>query len=236
MRTTIAAILAMALLAGCSAPRSNPAPAPMLTPPVAEAVPEQENPGSLFDPAEAHYLYGDNRARNVGDVVLVNIVETSDAKHEATTKSDRDSSIDFGIESWAGKGDAGLVPIVGSALGLKGKVGSTSMFKAKATNAFQGDGETERKSHITATLAARVVRQVPGGLLQIEGAREIKVNNETQILVVRGLVRAKDISPDNSISSTYLADAKIEYFGEGVLADKQRPGWLTRILDNVWPF
>ena len=235
MRWIYPVILAAVVLAGCAAPKRAPVPAPVLTPPVVEAVPEAQNPGSLFDPGEANYLYGDNRARNVGDVVLVNIVETSNAKHKANTTSDRESSINFGITNWGDKNDAALIP-GGSIVGLAGQVGTTPMFKASAVNAFEGDGETKRESNVSATLAARVVRQLPGGLLQIEGAREIKVNNETQILVVRGLVRAKDISPDNSISSTHLADAKIEYYGEGVLADKQRPGWLTRILDQVWPF
>ena len=54
--------------------------------------------------------------------------------------------------------------------------------------------------------------------------------------MVRGLVRSQDIGPDNAVPSTYLADARIEYYGKGVIADKQRPGWLTRILENVWPF
>lgn len=236
MRTISVMILVAVLLAGCSAPRRTAAPTPVLTPPMAEAVPPEENPGSLFNPGDAQYLYGDERARGVGDVVMVQIVETSTANSKADTTSDRTSSINFGIENWGKKNDAGLVPIVGSTLGLAGHVGTTPMFKASAANTFEGTGETKRSNNVTATLAARVVRLVPGGLLQIEGAREVKVNNETQILVVRGLARAKDISPTNTIESTYLADAKIELYGEGVLADKQRPGWLTRILDQVWPF
>ena len=236
MRTISVMILAMALLAGCAAPQRAAAPTPVLTPPVAEAVPQEENPGSLFNPGDAQYLYGDERARGVGDVVMVQIVETSTANSKADTTSDRTSSINFGIENWGQKNDAGLVPIVGSTLGLAGRVGTTPMFKASAVNTFEGTGETKRSNDVTATLAARVVNVLPGGLLQIEGAREVKVNNETQILVVRGLARAKDITPTNTIESTYLADAKIELYGEGVLADKQRPGWLTRILDQIWPF
>jgi flagellar L-ring protein precursor FlgH len=77
---------------------------------------------------------------------------------------------------------------------------------------------------------------LPGRVMQVEGARRIRVNNETQILVVRGLVRQRDIAADNTVSSTALAEAQIEVYGEGVLADKQRPGWMTRVLDNIWPF
>ena len=108
--------------------------------------------------------------------------------------------------------------------------------EASSTSKFSSTGETKRENTVTATLAARVVSVLPGGVMQIEGAREVKVNNENQILVVRGLIRAKDVQPDNSIESSSIADAHIEYYGQGVLGDKQKPGWLTRLLDNVWPF
>lgn len=235
MKTLLTAMICILILGGCQAAQQTAAPAPILTPPQAEAVPAEENPGSLFDPGEANYLFGDNRARNVGDVVMVNIVETAQSTLKADTTADRDSSMQLGVSNWFGKQEAALIPM-GQSVGLVGKVGSTPMISSSATNAFTGSGETKRESSVTATLAARVVRVLPGGLLQIEGAREVKVNNETQILVVRGLARTKDITPSNSISSTYLADAKIEYYGQGVLADKQRPGWLSRILENVWPF
>ena len=77
---------------------------------------------------------------------------------------------------------------------------------------------------------------MPGGAMQIEGARETKVNNETQYLVVRGIVRSVDVAADNSVTSNRIADAHIAYYGEGVIADKTKPGWLTRLLDNLWPF
>jgi len=66
--------------------------------------------------------------------------------------------------------------------------------------------------------------------------REMKVNNESQFITVTGITRPMDISSDNRIKSTYLADARIEYSGKGILADKQGPGWLMRIVDFVWPF
>jgi flagellar L-ring protein FlgH len=85
-------------------------------------------------------------------------------------------------------------------------------------------------------VAARVTRLLGGGLMEVVGARETRVNGETQIVLVQGVARDRDIDADNTIMSTSLAEARIELYGEGVLADKQRPGWLARILDNVWPF
>ena len=74
------------------------------------------------------------------------------------------------------------------------------------------------------------------GNLVIQGYREIRVNNETQFLIVSGIVRPQDISPDNSVKSTFIANARIEYSGTGVISEKQQPGWLARGLDILWPF
>ena len=235
--TRIAIVLALtALAAGCAPATHKPAPVAVVTAPQAEAAPEEQNPGSLFDPASADFLISDNRARRVGDVVMVNIVETASSKLTADTTADRSSSIDMGISSLFGKNDTRLLPF-GPSLGLKGHVSpDQSIVGAKGSSTFEGTGETKRESTVTATVAARVIKVMPNGLMQIEGGREVKVNEETQVLVVRGLIRSKDISPDNTIASTYVADAQIEYYGRGVLADKQKPGWLTRLLENIWPF
>ena len=234
-RTPVLVLAALALLAGCAPAKTNPAPAPVLTPPPAEAAPAGENPGSLYDPGQSEFLFADNRARRVGDIVLVNIVETSKAKTKADTTSDKTSSLNLGVTSMLGKNDSRLWPL-GPSLGYNIHPSTGAQVEASSTSKFSSTGETKRENTVTATLAARVVSVLPGGVMQIEGAREVKVNNENQILVVRGLIRAKDVKPDNSIESSSMADAHIEYYGQGVLGDKQKPGWLTRLLDNVWPF
>jgi flagellar L-ring protein precursor FlgH len=77
---------------------------------------------------------------------------------------------------------------------------------------------------------------LPNGNLFVKGRREIRVNHETQYLTLSGIIRPEDIGPDNEISSVYVADARIGYAGTGPVADKQKPGWLGRIVDHVWPF
>ena len=86
------------------------------------------------------------------------------------------------------------------------------------------------------TFSQYIAEVLPGGVLQVQGAREIRANDETQYMVISGLVRAQDVASDNSVESTQLADSKVEYYGKGQLADKQRQGWLSRLLDNIWPF
>jgi flagellar L-ring protein precursor FlgH len=70
----------------------------------------------------------------------------------------------------------------------------------------------------------------------IQGNREVRVNNENQIITLTGMVRPRDISSENIILSTYIADAQISYSGSGVVNDRQKPGWLARLLDVIWPF
>lgn len=237
MRPAVLMTLVMVLgLSGfaCAPASTQSMPSPILTQTVDYPQPAELNPGSLFNPASAELLFADNRARRVGDIVRIKVVEESKATNKATTDTSRESNIGMGIEHLLDQRliNAGL-PVLGIE---RGQFGETPLIGASTSNSFKGDGETKRESTITATVGARVVKTLPNGLMQVEGARETRVNNETQIIVVRGLVRSTDIDPDNTILSTHMADATIELYGMGVLADKQRPGWLTRILDNVWPF
>jgi flagellar L-ring protein precursor FlgH len=233
----LAALALAASLLGCAAqPQLTKSTAmPMLTPEPTPPVEPYQNPGSLFSDAQSDFLFADNRARRVGDVILVNIVESSKGQNAANTKAEKSNDHSLGIGSLFGKSNAGVMPF-GNALGMTGAVGSSPIVSATTSSKLDATGQTDRSGSLVATIGARVVRVMPGGTLQVEGAREMRVNNETQVIVVRGLVRQRDIGADNSIPSSSMADAKIEYYGEGVLADKQRPGWMSRLLDNVWPF
>ncbi len=173
-------------------------------------------------------LFTDMRARHVGDVVTVRISERPRGKLNATTNTSRKSSISAGITDFLG---------YMKALGAKNlNFDSANMFTANINPQFDGQGKITRDGEVTAYVAARVIKVFPNGNLYIKGIREIKVNNETQYITISGIVRPDDISQDNEISSTYIADARIEYSGTGVIAAKQRPGWLAQIIDYIWPF
>ena len=215
------------LFSGCAPVHETSTAMPELGAPPPEKIDPGENPGSLFQPSQADYLFADNRATRVGDIVLVNIVEMSEASSESETTADRSASLDLGVNSFFGQNQF---------MGLPGEIGDTPLVKAGSTNEFEGEGETSLQTQVTATVAARVVRVLTNGLMQVRGVREVRVNGENQIIAVSGLIRARDIGPENAITSNQLADAKIEYYGQGILADTQRPGWMTRMLNNVWPF
>ena len=225
-------IVAMAFFLGACAPaQKKSTPMPSYGPeqyPDPDAVTEADSP-SLFQPNRTQFLFGDNRARNVGDIVTVHIEESSDAESRANTEYDRDSTMDLSSMPISAATGA-IFPGAGTPGEMQ------QQFQSQSDRDFEGDGTTSRGSDVQASVSARVVEVLDGGVMHVEGARQIKVNNETQIIAVRGLVRSRDVDSNNSVSSTQLADAQIEMYGEGILADQQRPGWLTRVLGRVWPF
>ena len=228
MQIRIMIVIGALALAGCRTTSRPPMPAAVVTPPPQERVDPASNPGSLYDPDGATSLFADARARRVGDVLLIKVVETTLAKNKASTEADKENTMDLGVSAFLGRDKLPLIP--------GAEVGATSMINTSSNTDFQSDGETKRESSIMTTVAGRVTRVLGGGLLEVAGARETRVNGETQIVLVQGVARDRDIDADNSIRSTSLADARIELYGEGVLADKQRPGWLGRMIENVWPF
>ncbi len=180
--------------------------------------------GSLW--MNGNSLYEDKKARRVNDLVTILIVERSTASKTATTNASKDSTGDY---------------TVANALGMK--VDNFPMlndlnqgFKGSSTGAFKGAGDTSRQGTLTATITAKVVEVLPNYNLVVESRKEVVVNNEKEIIVLRGIIRPDDITSGNTILSQYVADAQIYLVGDGVLDDKQSQGWLVRFLDKVWPF
>jgi flagellar L-ring protein precursor FlgH len=183
--------------------------------------------GSLWSSQRPQNLYSDVKARNVGDIVTISIVESARASKNAATKTGRDSGLEA---SWSGIFDAiaGRFNVAGQPIGTSHKI--------DFSNNFDGKGETTRTSSMTANITAEVAKVLPSGNLVIQGNRQVKVNNETQFIYVQGVIRPEDISSTNIILSTFIADAVIEMSGQGTLSDKQSPGIVARALDWVWPF
>jgi flagellar L-ring protein precursor FlgH len=172
-------------------------------------------------------LFGDQRAKYVGDIVTVKIVEVSQASESATTDTKRKSQTVAGLANFFGIENHGTGPFGNSA----------SLISSNTpNNDFSGSGATTRTGSLSATITARVMDVLPNGNLAVEGKREIYVNNEKKEILLQGVVRPRDIAFDNSILSTQIADAKVIYTGIGVVAEKQRPGWGQRLFDYIWPF
>lgn len=228
--------MAFLLCAGCGGGSyKRPALQEPVTPPqqYRQETNGPNNPGSLFAASQEETLFADSRARRVGDIVVVKLVESTKAQNKAETSADKTSGNNYQVNAMFGQSRYGLLPLV--QVGPTAKIGLPAL-QTTSNSDLDATGKTKRENYVTSSLAARVLRVLPGGLLQIEGAREIRVNDETEYMVVRGMVRSRDVDADNSVYSTQLADASIQYYGKGVLADKQKPGWFTRLMDNIWPF
>ena len=196
--------------------------------------PPYKSEGSLWSETEGVTFFSDSRARQVGDIVIVRIVEDPEAKLNANTSTSRTSGID------ASKLEVLSVLKNLSAknkwLGLPATPATEDLMLASLGMKFDGKGSSDRDGHVKAYVSAVVVKVFPNGNLLVNGKREIRVNNETEYITLSGIIRVGDISPSNEISSAYVADARIAYSGTGPVGDKQKPGWLMGAIDYVWPF
>jgi len=242
---TLALFCVLFLLSACNGAKKSPTVVPQAVPAQAyedTTAMREKNPGSLFNDAEADHLFGDGRARRVGDLVVVKIMEQTAAKSKADTTAKKNNSNNYGIGAFFGHNEVPLIPFTPNARfpnvnhAMTDPTYNMLSLDTRSNSSLNGTGETKRENNVRTSMAARVTRVLPGGLLQIEGARETRVNEETEYMVLTGVIRIKDVAADNSIMSTQIADASISYYGKGVLADKQKPGWFTRLMDNVWPF
>ncbi len=220
---------------GCASPSKQlPAPPPSY-------VYDMEEPevvvtaNSLWN--DSVNIFEDRKARRLNDLITINIVESLSGSGKADTDTSRDSSMDYEISKLLGMNlDFDLHNAFGAKDFYKGENEFEPTISAKGTSAFKGAGDTNREGELVATITARVVEVLPNRNLIVEGRKELTINEERQILVLTGMVRPDDIDAANSVLSNKIADARIFYVGDGVIGDKQKPGWFVRAVDNVWPF
>jgi flagellar L-ring protein FlgH len=170
---------------------------------------------SFASPAPS--LFSDRIAHTVGDIITVEIVENSSASASAITNTKAEYGAEVGA---SGSGALKFIPLLSGS-------GSTK-------SEHKGNGKTSRQGSLSATLTVKVVEVFPNGNMRIEGEKNIIINGERQLTVLRGVVRPEDITPRNSVSSDLIADAEITFKGKGVLANSERPGIIARVFD--WLF
>jgi flagellar L-ring protein FlgH len=198
---------------------------------VVAPLPPPKTVGSLWQEENGRaYLYEDLRAMRIGDILTVKIVENHKGSKSADTAAQRESTIQ---NSLIGSG-MGYIGIPGIRFSDETRRGFG--INANANSKFGGKGSTSRAGTLTGTISAIVTEVLPNGDLRIEGRREVSVNSEKQLMSIGGIVRRVDVDTKNTVLSSAIADAKIEYSGLGVLDDVQRPGWFVRILDWIYPF
>ena len=245
LTTLVFAVTLFVGFAGCAGNRNNIQPALQQMQAKEEMVPHPvfkpsvSDDGSLWQVHNSlNVMFMDTKSRNVGDIVTVEINESAKASNKANTETGRTSSLEAGIEKLFGIEDwwqNQMLPKINNDFPRIDPFGNPSV-KGSMKSKFAGDGATTRSGTLSAFITCRVVDVMPNGNLKIVGTREVMVNNENQLIILSGIIRPRDISEENVIMSTFISDAKIAYSGSGIVDDRQRPGWLANLLNNVWPF
>ena len=209
------ALVAMLLAAPAVAKKAPPVDyAPAL--PVETLVPT--TPGAIFSAGYAPLTSG-ARAASVGDVLTVVLVERMQATKSNSAKTGRDGSI-------------GLTPPT---------TGPLAFFSAADVNmggksSFNGKGEAEQSNALSGEMSVTVIAVRPNGTMLVRGQKALTLNRGDEHVQLSGIVRTADISPDNRILSTRIADARIGYTGKGEIARASRQGWLQRFFSAISPF
>ena len=194
----------------------------------AQASPDASpGPGSLYSDARPGLLQ-DTRALHVGDIVVISIDEQADAKGDATTKLNKSTDRNAGADAVLG-----LLPALKR---LNPEMDTSKLIQLAAASNFAGNGETTRTGTLQGSIAVRVAKQLPNNDFYIEGTKVVMINNEEYHLYISGLIRPADVGPNNSVASSRVADAQIEFTGRGDIADQVNRGWLTKLLDWMNPF
>src|SRR5579875_1568914 len=184
----------------------------------------QPTVGSIWNPNGVFaQLPRDDKAHRPGDILTINIIEQTTAQASGTVKASRDFSASSSVSA------------------LMGQIGPTSgwqnIFSPSSSNALSGQAQTASTSSLSTSVAATVVDVLPNSYLVVQAIRTLKVDNQEQQVVLRGIVRPSDISPDNSVPSTALADLSVTVNGKGVISDStRRPNVLVRAILRLTGF
>ncbi|MCC7219411.1 MAG: flagellar basal body L-ring protein FlgH [Candidatus Contendobacter sp.] len=186
--------------------------------------PSPRSAGAIYQAGRDMRLFEDRTAHRVGDTVVIRLVENTTATKSAKTGIEKNSDIDLPNPILFGAPvSAGLSNLEIAALKENRKLG--------------GEGKSDQSNSLTGDVSAVVVGVYPNGNMAIRGEKMLTLNQGEEVVQISGVIRPEDIAPNNIISSNRVADAKITYAGNGVLADANTAGWLSRFfLSPLWPF
>jgi flagellar L-ring protein precursor FlgH len=221
MRTNALLLLAAVVIAGC-ATTTPPTGVhqPMTARPAPQAGTGPAN-GAIYNVASARPLFEDRRARFVGDTLTINIVEKTQASKISENKTERTQTVDASVPTMVN------LPFK-SVLGLD--------LSANDTNKFDGKGQNNSSNDFTGTITVTVIEVYANGNLLVSGEKQIGLKEGEEFVRFSGVVNPATVTPTNTVQSTQVADARIEYKANGFLASAQNMGWLSRFFLSVLPF
>ncbi len=173
-------------------------------------------------------LYNDQVARGIGDLITIRVSETTAVNETARTTRSRESSADAGVRMLPGSNR--LPPAVGS--GASDRLPGLAY---EAEKEFSGEGTMEQRGSFSTTVTGRVIDVLDNGNLVVQARRSIRVGRDVKTILLTGVCRTADINADNIIMSEKLHGFQVSLEGHGPLTRSQQQGWLSRLLDVIWP-
>lgn len=177
--------------------------------------------GAIYQATSSRPLFEDRRARFVGDTITVKITESTTASSKSNNKLDRANSATASV--------SGLSKLPG-----KGLLGLD--LNAESANAFSGKGEAANNNIFTGNMTVTVIDVMPNGNLLVSGEKQLAIGREQEFVRVSGVINPSFVDAFNTVESSRIADARIEYKSSGQVADGMVMGWLARFFLNVMPF
>ncbi|TYK65686.1 flagellar basal body L-ring protein FlgH [Colwellia echini] len=195
-------------------------------PDFAPIMPEEEEQrivpsGSLFKPNYVNNIYSDSKAHRVGDIISVILSEKTQAKKNAKTELSKES-------------DTNLNPVTGLG-GVPVTINGESLqFGINQNSEFTGDSKADQGNSLSGNISVHVLKVLANGNLMIRGEKWLTLNNGDEYIRLTGVIRSKDINSNNTILSTKVANARIQYSGTGSFADTNEQGWLVKFFNSSW--
>lgn len=213
---------AILLLAGCGGIPQKSEPGYEPTSPE-QMMPPAVSSGAIYQSGYELVLFEDLRARRVGDIIRVLLVEQTDAAKSSKTEIDKENK------------NALPNPTL---LGRTRNVGGDGLaLDVESSHEFEGEGKSNQSNKLSGSIAVTVSGVLPNGNLLVQGEKWIQINQGSEFIRLKGIVRPVDVSSDNTILSTQVADAKISYGGSGALNEANVTGWMVRFfMSPLWPF
>lgn len=213
---------ALLFLGGCgSMPEKSTVGYEPVMPPAAP--PQELRNGSIYQAGYDMVLFEDLRARRVGDILRVLLVEQMDAAKSSATNVDKSTSNSMPNPTLFGK---------------QRTFGSNDLSSEIASDhEFSGEGDSNQSNKLRGSVTVTVAQVLPNGNLVVQGEKWIQINQGSEYVRLRGIVRPTDIGADNTVPSTQVADARISYGGTGAISEANMVGWLARFfMSPLWPF
>jgi flagellar L-ring protein precursor FlgH len=217
----VALVLALAVVAGCAMQSTKHEDADWAATAPAEPPPPTQTDGAIYHDMQNMELFADARAHRIGDILTINLVESTQASKKSETSTSKTDQNQIGAPQ-----------ILGHTLSVHG--GSAANTTANSANSFDGAGSSTQSNQLSGQLTVTVAQRLSNGNLLVRGEKWLTINQGQELVRISGIVRAQDIGQDNSVDSTRVADARIAYTGRGTLADANTKGWLARFFNSKW--